>query len=370
MEHLGAELKEYMLSGVCLGAALLLGAAAHALVFFFLKRAAARSDSTINGSLVRHGRWPARLLFSLAALLFVLPLVELPKGLGAGLLHAAHLGLIASLAWLAIGFLAVLDEFISARYQINVPDNLAAREIRTKTTMLRHVAEAGIIVVAGSGMLMTFPGIRNIGISLFASAGVLSVFIGIAARPLLSNLMAGVQIALTQPIRIDDVVIVEGEWGWIEEINPTYVVLRLWDLRRLVVPLTHFIDRPFQNWTRRTADVLGTVYLYTDYRVPVEELRKELHRLLGSTELWNGMTWGLEVTNLTDRAVELRAVMSAADASSSWKLRCKVREELIAFLRERYPESLPRMRVEVPEGPGWPDGPAGVRSGERAGSHG
>ncbi len=349
MDHLEMELKDWVLSGVYLAGAVVIGSIIHSLIFLLLRRAAGRSSSIINSLLVKRGRWPARLLVALVAVLLAIPLVRLPSGLVEGLRHAADLGLIASLAWLAIGVLEVLDGFITARHQIDVPDNLAARQVRTKTTMLRHVAEAAVIVVAGSGMLMTFPSIRNIGISLFASAGVLSLFVGMAARPILSNLMAGVQIALTQPFRIDDVVIVEGEWGWIEEINSTYVVLRLWDLRRLVVPLTYFIEHPFQNWTRRTADVLGTVFLYADYRVPVEELRQELRRVLGSTELWNGVTWGLEVTNATDRVIELRALMSAADAGASWRLRCKVREELIAFLRERYPESLPRMRVEIPE---------------------
>jgi small-conductance mechanosensitive channel len=208
----------------------------------------------------------------------------------------------------------------------------------------------GISVFALSVMLMTFPSIRNVGISLFASAGVAGLAIGMAARPMLSNIIAGIQIALTVPISIDDVVIVEGEWGWIEEIGSTYVVVRIWDLRRLVVPLSYFIEKPFENWTRRTADILGTVFVYTDYTVPVDEVRQELLRVLKTSDLWDGKTWGLQVTNASERSVELRALMSSANSSASWDLRCYVRERLIKFLQERYPQSLPRLRAELGEG--------------------
>jgi hypothetical protein len=196
-------------------------------------------------------------------------------------------------------------------------------------------------------MLMTFPAIRHIGITLFASAGVAGLVVGMAARSTLSNLFAGIQIALTEPIRIEDVVIVEGEWGWIEEIGTTYVVVRIWDLRRLVVPLSYFIEHPFQNWTRVTADLLGTVIVYADYTVPVEEVRAELHRILQASEMWDGKVWGLQVTDATEHTLQLRALMSAADSSIAWDLRCHVREKLVAFLQERHPHSLPRVRAEL-----------------------
>jgi hypothetical protein len=168
-----------------------------------------------------------------------------------------------------------------------------------------------------------------------------------AARPALSNLIAGIQIALTQPIRIEDVVIVENEWGWIEEIGTTYVVVRIWDLRRLVVPLSYFIEQPFQNWTRRTTDLLGTVTVYVDYTVPVDEVRRELLRTLQSSGLWDGKAWGLQVTEASEQTVGLRALMSAPDSGRVWDLRCYVRERLIAFLQERYPEHLPKTRAEI-----------------------
>jgi hypothetical protein len=196
---------------------------------------------------------------------------------------------------------------------------------------------------------MSIPSIRQIGITLFASAGIAGIVAGLAARPALTNLIAGVQLALTQPIRIDDVVIVEGEWGWIEEIRVTFVVVRIWDLRRLVVPLSYFIERPFQNWTRTKADILGTVFLYVDYTVPVQRVREELHRLLQADDLWDGEVWGLQVTNATDRTIELRALMGARNSEDAWNLRCHVREQLIDFLFREYPESLPRLRAELPE---------------------
>ena len=194
---------------------------------------------------------------------------------------------------------------------------------------------------------MTFPSIRHLGESLFASAGLAALVAGLAARSTFSNLIAGVQIAFTQPMRLDDVVIVEGEWGWIEEIRTTYVVVRIWDLRRLIVPLSYFIEKPFQNWTRQTADLLGTVFLYTDYTVPVEEVRQEIHRVLESSKRWDGKVWGMQVTNASERSMELRALMSAPNASVAFELRCFVRERLIQFLQEKYPQSLPKTRAEL-----------------------
>jgi hypothetical protein len=202
-------------------------------------------------------------------------------------------------------------------------------------------------VVALSVALMTFPSIRHLGVSLFASAGVAGIVIGMAARPTIANLLAGIQIALTEPIRLDDVVIVNGEWGWIEEIGTTYVVVRIWDLRRLIVPLSQFIEQPFQNWTRVTADLLGTVIVYADYRVPVERVRQELHRILEASGMWDGKAWGLQVTDATERTIQLRALMSAPDSGKAWDLRCLVREQLVAFLQREYPDSLPVVRAEL-----------------------
>jgi hypothetical protein len=257
--------------------------------------------------------------------------------------------MIAATAWLAINLTAVLDDFISSKFKIDVSDNLMARRVHTRTLMLRRIVSIAILIVAASAMIMTFPGIRHIGISLFASAGVAGLIAGMAARPVLSNIIAGIQIAMTETIRIDDVVVIEKEWGRIEEIGTTNVVVRLWDLRHLVVPLSYFIERPFENWTHKTADILATVFLYTDYSIPADDIRTEFHRLLQASEMWDGKTWSLQVTNATERSMELRALMSAPDSATAWNLRCHIREKLIWFLQAHYPQGLPRIRAEFPE---------------------
>jgi hypothetical protein len=250
-------------------------------------------------------------------------------------------------AWLIVAMLNVFEDYISHRQALELSDNLAARRVRTQVQVLRHIATVVVVTLAVGIMVMTFPNVRHVGESLFASAGLAAVVAGLAARNTLSNLMAGVQIALSQPIRLEDAVIVEGEWGWIEEITMTYVVVRIWDLRRLILPISYFIDKPFQNWTRNAADLLGTVFLYVDYTIPVDEVREELHRILQSTQLWDGKIWNLQVTNASPNTLELRALMSAPNGPTAWDLRCYVREKLIAFIQQSYPESLPRTRAEV-----------------------
>jgi small-conductance mechanosensitive channel len=196
---------------------------------------------------------------------------------------------------------------------------------------------------------MTFPKVKQLGTAILASAGIIGIVVGMAAQRTIGAFIAGLQIAFTQPIRVDDVVIVENEWGRIEEITLTYVVVRIWDLRRLIVPVTYFIEKPFQNWTRVTADILGTVFLYVDYTVPIDSIREELHRVLKESQLWDGKVCVLQVTNTSERTVELRALMSAADASVAWSLRCEVREKLIDFIKTKYPQALPRLRAELHE---------------------
>jgi hypothetical protein len=231
---------------------------------------------------------------------------------------------------------------------------------------LRQVVVFLIVLITLAIMLMTFPSIRHLGESLFASAGLAALVAGLAARSTFSNLIAGVQIAFTQPMRLDDVVVIEGEWGWIEEIRTTYVVVRIWDLRRLIVPLSYFIEKPFQNWTRQTSNLLGTVFLYTDYTVPVEEVRQEFHRVLEASQMWDGKVWGLQVTNTSERTIELRALMSAPDGARAFDLRCYVREKLIAFMQQKYPESLPKTRAELRPDPAKTAGPQ--TSGSKAAS--
>jgi small-conductance mechanosensitive channel len=339
--------KEWATSGAVLLTALIAARIVHKVLFSTGKRLAHHTGSVIDESLVRHMYRPAKLILPLLALFLALPATSISTGLMDILRHALALGMIASVAWLLIILIDVFEDVIADKYKIGVRDDLRARKIQTQIHVLRRSAIVITCIVAFSVMLMTFPSIRQFGISLFASAGIAGLVIGMAARPTLSSLLAGLQIALTEPIRLEDVVIVEGEWGWIEEIATTYVVVRIWDLRRLVVPISYFIEHPFQNWTRVTADLLGTVFLYTDYTVPVEEVRQELHRILKTTELWDGKAWGLQVTNSSEHTMELRALMSASDSPRAWDLRCLVREKLITFLQQKFPAGLPRTRVEM-----------------------
>lgn len=257
--------------------------------------------------------------------------------------------IISCVAWLLVRAVRLSRSLVLKQYDIDVKDNLKARQVYTQFRVLERIIVFIIIVIAIAVALMTFEGIKRIGLSLFASAGVAGVIIGLAAQKMISSILAGFQIALTQPIRIEDVVIVENEWGWIEEINLTYVVVRIWDKRRLVVPTTYFIEKPFQNWTRTSADILGTVFIYTDYMVPVDKLRNAFLEMLKETDLWDGNVGVMQVTNASDKSIEIRALMSAADSPSAWDLRVLIREKLICFLQENFPESLPRTRVEMSE---------------------
>jgi len=255
--------------------------------------------------------------------------------------------IIFCVTWLVIKAINLARELILRHYDMGEKDNLKARKVYTQFRVLERIVIFVVILIALAIALMTFEGIKRIGISLFASAGVAGIIIGFAAQKLLGSILAGFQIALTQPIRIDDVVIVENEWGWIEEITLTYVVVRIWDKRRLIVPTTYFIEKPFQNWTRVSADILGTVFIYTDYQVPIGDLRKEFTRILEESDLWDGKVNVMQVTNATEKTIEIRALMSTADSPTGWDLRVLVREKLIIFLQENYPQSLPRMRVEM-----------------------
>jgi small-conductance mechanosensitive channel len=327
--------------------AILFALAAHCIVFVLGRRVARQRDGTFYGLLVKHEESPTRLLLPLLAVLAVIPWLPLTSIIVSRLNHAVALALIACTGWLAIALLDVLQDYISQRHAAEVGNNLAVRRVRTQVQVLRHIAAVVVVIATIAIMVMTFPSARHVGESLFASAGLAAVVAGLAARSTFSNLLAGVQIALSQPIRLDDVVIVEGEWGWIEEITMTYVVVRIWDLRRLVLPISYFIEKPFQNWTRNTSDLLGTAFVYADYTVPVDGVREELHRILQASGMWDGRVWGLQVTNATERTLELRALMSAPESSAAWDLRCYVREKLIAFLQQKYPESLPRTRGEI-----------------------
>ncbi|WCL49097.1 mechanosensitive ion channel family protein [Leptospira sp. GIMC2001] len=255
--------------------------------------------------------------------------------------------LILGVTWFVIRSVSVGRDVLLKKYDIAAEDNLNARKIVTQIRLFRQVVNVVILIVSFSTILMTFDSIRQIGVSLLASAGVAGIIMGFAAQKSIANIFAGLQIAITQPIRLDDVVIIEGEWGKIEEITLTYVVVKIWDERRLIVPIAQFIEKPFQNWTRVSSDILGTVFLYLDYSVSVDEIRTELQKIVKDHPLWDGRVCGIQVTNCTNTSMEIRALVSAKNASHAWDLRCDIREKLIGFLQKNYPSSLPKFRIEM-----------------------
>jgi small-conductance mechanosensitive channel len=258
---------------------------------------------------------------------------------------------IALVAWILITAVRIATDLYLRRFQIDSEDNFLARKHVTQMHILRRAVDIVIVVIAVALALMTFESVRQFGVSLFASAGVAGLAVGLAARPLLANLVAGIQIAMTQPIRIGDAVLVENEWGWIDDITSTYVVIKLWDWRRLIVPLAYFIEKPFQNWTRDSAAIIGTVFLHLDYTVPVDRVRERLEQICRESKLWDGRVVNLQVTDAKPGTVELRALVSARTSPASWDLRCEVREKLIAWLQAELPGALPRQRIEAEVAP-------------------
>ncbi|MBN2699685.1 MAG: mechanosensitive ion channel [Bacteroidales bacterium] len=320
--------------------------------FVLLNRIYKRTGNQLLRSIREKVRLPALLLLMVVALDIIVLAFAPENRFIDGLRHFLNLLLIFAITWLLIRLINLGREIIMMRYDIKEKDNLKARSVVTQFRILERIIIFIVILIAISVALMTFEQIRRVGVSLFASAGVAGIILGFAAQKMLGNVLAGFQIAFAQPIRIDDVVIVEKEWGWIEEITLTYVVVRIWDKRRLILPTTYFIEKPFENWTRVSADILGTVYLYTDYTVPVDSLRQELTRILESEKNWDGKVNVVQVTGSTERSMEVRALVSAADSSSAWDLRVSVREKMIDFLQKNYPDALPRSRVEFARQPG------------------
>ena len=303
--------------------------------------------STFATSLLASARRVTRYALIVIALALLLPIVPLSSeatAITGKLLLLASIGLIG---WVALIAIKLAADLYLLRFRIDVEDNLLARKLTTQVRVLERATETLVVLLTAGFALMTFESVRQYGVSLFASAGVAGIVAGLAARPLLSSLIAGVQIAVTQPIRLGDAVVVEGEWGWVEEITATYVVIKLWDWRRLVLPLSYFIEKPFQNWTRENAAIIGSVMLYLDYAVPVAKLRAKLEEIAKASKLWDGRVVNLQVTDAKEHTIEVRALVSAANSPAAWDLRCEVREKLIGFLQREHPGALPRQRADV-----------------------
>lgn len=262
-------------------------------------------------------------------------------------LKTRHLLIIACSAWILMEIVSLLKRRLLNKFDLNYEDNLKSRKLHTQLNLLEKVVDFIIIIITIGLMLISVESIKEIGMGLFASAGVLGIILGLSAQKIVGAVFAGIQIAITQPFRIDDAVVVENEWGWIEEINLTYVVVRIWDKRRLVLPTSYFLEKPFQNWTRTTADILGTVFIYTDYSMPIDKLREELTRLLEGTDLWDKKVNVIQVTDSKENYMEVRILVSAKNSPTAWDLRVLIREKMIEYIRKNYPESLPKTRINI-----------------------
>jgi small-conductance mechanosensitive channel len=280
------------------------------------------------------------------ALIVASPFFALDRSLVASIEKGFWIALFIALAFVLIAGVYLFEDIMLLRYDMQAADNLKARRVRTQTQLLRRMAIIFLLVIDAGLVLSLFQNsaIWHYGAGLLASAGLASLVLATAAKSTASNLLAGIQIALTEPIRLDDVVIVQGEWGRIEDITTTYVVVKIWDYRRLVVPLSYFIENPIENWTRQTADLMGTSFLYVDYSVPVKALREAYFRILGEQQLWDGKIKALQVTNISEHTIEIRCLMSAKNSSDQFDLRCIVREAMLEFVQENYPDAFPRTR--------------------------
>ena len=304
----------------------------------------AKTQSKFDGLFVPLLGKSLRVLVPVLGIIFALPILDLSPEYAGLLAKGSSILLIGAVALIAFRAVHLVEKVVLARYDITVADNLQARKMHTQVHVLGKTLYFIISLFTVATILMLFEEVRHFGTSILASAGVVGIIIGFAAQKTISNLFAGFQLAMTQPIRLDDVVVVEGEWGRIEEITLTYVVIRIWDDRRLVVPLSYFIEKPFQNWTRNSADLLGSVFVWVDYSLPLEETRRALKTIVETNPLWDKRFWNLQVTEATERTMQIRVLATAGDSTRSFDLRCDIREQLIAYIQKNHPQSLPQLR--------------------------
>ncbi len=319
---------------------------AHLVLIGIVRRIVARRRFFLGALVVRTGA-ATRLAFVVFVVSGALQAAPFEPAVRAAIGHVLLVAFILLVGWFAIVAVHLAAETYLRRFQLDTADNLLARKHVTQVGILQRSADTLIVVITLAAALVTFESVRQYGVSLFASAGVVGLAVGLAARPVLSNLIAGVQIAMTQPIRLEDAVVVENEFGWIEEIAAAYVVVRVWDQRRLIVPLSYFIEKPFQNWTLQHPELIGTVDLYLDYAAPVDRIREKLDEVVSLSPLWDGRVAKLQVADAKETTILVRALVSAKNAGALGDLRNEVRERLLAFLRDEHPDALPRRRAEV-----------------------
>jgi small-conductance mechanosensitive channel len=326
--------------------AIVLSNVVHFIVFRIVRRKEVQASMPGWGMQSYLGR-PARVIFILTCVLAVLPSVpDLPYHFEGILRQGIIMAIIVAIGWFAVGLIYVFQAFTMRRYDLTAEDNIQARRVHTQLQLVRRLLMGFVVIVDAGALLWSFddPRIWHYGSGLLASAGVASLILATAAKSTAANILAGLQIAFSEPIRIDDVVVVQGEQGNVEEINSAYVVIKLWDLRRLVVPLSFFIENSFQNWSREANDIMGAAFLYVDYSVPVDALRSYLQEIVSDSPLWDGKLCALQVTKLTEKTMELRCAVSSRNAAQNFDLRCEVREKMTAYIRENYPDAFPTMR--------------------------
>ncbi|MDB5371111.1 MAG: mscS [Roseomonas sp.] len=338
----------WAVSLLVLGISIAVALAAHKVLFRIATRLVSDRDLFWR-SLVQRTEGPIRLALIIVCLAFGATVAPLTTPEAMLIRHLLLVCFICLAGWVARTVLHIWTTIYLRRFKLDSEDNLLARKHTTQSRILQRVAAMLIVVITIAAALMTFESVRQYGVSLLASAGAAGIVLGLALQPLLKNLVAGIQIAVTQPIRLEDAVIVEGEWGNVEEINATYVVVRLWDWRRMVLPLSYFIEHPFQNWTRENASLIGTAYLHVDYTAPVEVMRRRLQEIAEASPLWDRRVVNMQVTDLGTDTMEIRMLVSASNAGRTFDIRCEVREKMIAFLQAEYPHALPRARAEVSE---------------------
>jgi small-conductance mechanosensitive channel len=340
---------------------------AHFVIFRVLRHKEKQSKDGRWRSVQQYLSHPARAIFLITCLLIALPIVpQVSAGVQAGVRQGLIMALVVALGWFAVGCVYVFQAAVLRNYDLSAENNIRARRIHTQFQLFRRMFITFIVIVDIGALLWTFndPRIWHYGSGLLASAGIASIIVATAAKSTVANLLAGLQIAMTEPIRIDDVVVVQGEWGRVEEINSAYVIIRLWDLRRLVVPLSYFIENSVQNWTRQSADIMGTAFLYVDYSIPVEDLRQQLNAIVHPSPLWDKKVCGLQVTNLSERSMELRCLVSSRNASENFDLRCLVREQMAAWIQQNHPTAFPTTRFAAISAPFDNTGNHGGRTSE------
>jgi len=332
--------------------ALVLVAVAQGVTYSVLRRRVSEPRRAMARSFVRNTHRPVQVLLPLGAAAVATAFVPLSDRQRGDLLHALTIGLILAGSWLLVRLTYVLEDALLARYQVDAADSLRARQLETQIHVLRRLTVGVGALIGLGGVLLTFAQARAAGAGLLASAGVVGLIAGLALTPIISNLIAGLQLAITQPLRLEDTVVIKDYSGVVEEIHLTYVVIKVWDRKRMIVPIAYLTLNPFENWSRAPSNLLGYVYIEVDHSLPVEVLRAHLTEVVHASPDWDGEVWSLQVTNLGHATVQLRALMSSADSSRSWNLQCEVRERALAFLQEKYPSALPRVRTDV----GWTGG--------------